>query len=414
MIIPENLKAMTRLSLKPTFLNVGQTMLISPVLKPPVIEAKTSSPRLPKSLMGRMRDSVLRVSKQPWAKFMASSEPKVKPAEENIIKNEAKMISENRITKLISPLTVSNLPSGVQAAGLQSNPMEFEDSDRFQNDLHKAVEARSQNLCDSVKPSLREAQPSVTKTIKNTNKKKQGRPGHKPKLPNKTATQPTKPEQKTMISEITEQNKDNDEILGSPKDNLGLEGLLNLSLFGGEANEGTKVKGGAFELSTVTQKKKSVFINPMHPLQKSSNNQEPLGIEDDNDIDELIEEGYTNHIKSIFNMNKSSKANIFEELLNKEGAKRKGNKTEMSKELVLLENRKMERYFQNRFAFLNQKPWIEPTPSQKVAAEILQFNHYFNQELSDISQTNQERLQEAIKLHSAVYSGHFNRRRGPR
>lgn len=176
---------------------------------------------------------------------------------------------------------------------------------------------------------------------------------------------------------------------------------------------GQKTEDGTIEVKTTTIRRKTIAIHSSHPLQRArqSEDHEKIWIEDENDLDELLEEGFSHQIKNMLGSN-TGNSNIFQHLLQMSEKQKMELKKSITRDTLLKENKKLEKFFRNQYEFLTRKPGEEKDePPAKIMTEIIKFGYYFNQELSDMKQTNTERLQEALKIHSELY---VNRRRDRR
>jgi hypothetical protein len=412
MDIPDDLKAMAQLSLKNVVKNNQIKQAPTTVFNAKIIQMSSNQKKLNNSntnVLPRFRKSVYNLGLVLPERTGQENEAGKTEKKVNKIMPESKFVLEKPIH---NPLYSTKQPDLNQFKSDES-AKHVQNKIKQQNIVQSEEKPKEKLKIIELQPII-PVQESTMALGQSTGsylkkKKKLARGASKRNLTSKVQNKSPKIEQDITIPEKKESEQDNQEVkMGEFPNMEGVE-LFSNNLFGlGDSD-------GAYELKTTTLKKKCIFVNPIHPLQKSRVNviSEMRGIEDENDIDELIEEGFTNHIKTLFGLNRPA-ANVFEEILQLNDYQKKELKKEMNIETLLAQNKKMEKYFKSQYEFLMHKPGdYSDKPKPKLASEILKFSYYFSQELSDNRQTNTERLDEAIKLHSAMYANQVNRRRHP-
>lgn len=163
------------------------------------------------------------------------------------------------------------------------------------------------------------------------------------------------------------------------------------------------------EICTITRPRINVFVGGNSQLNRGAKEklkEEKRIIEDHNDLDELLENHLnSNFIQYVTQKDKETTA-FFEMLIEK---RKSANKIKMNSQKIIDNSRdaRYQRFFESRFAFLKEKPWLNRTPDPSTKHEIDKFKYYFNQELSN---QKQEKLEQAFVQNAMMYNNQFNRR----
>lgn len=163
------------------------------------------------------------------------------------------------------------------------------------------------------------------------------------------------------------------------------------------------------DLFTVTRPRVSLFVGGSSSLNgrcKGSTKDDKSGIEDYNDLDELLENNIGSNFLQYVTRKDADTTAVFQMLIEQ---RRNANDSKHARQRMIEEAKdaRYQSYFINRYAYLHEKPLLNKKEDPKVKNEVEKFKFYFNQELSNQKVDN---LEIAFLQNALLYNHKFNRK----